>query len=556
MPTGWYELSSHRPGGGAAGVDGLVLWRLALLIEGFVVLVVAVRRTHFVSMEPATRPPLPGPPVSDGWDVSPRVAAHALIAITALALALRLIGINTDLWIDEVAPMMEYGAYSVMEVLTTFTRSSNHLLNTLLVKAVTAVAGEREWAVRLPAVLFGVASIPAMYWVARLAMNRAASLSAALLLAVSYHHVFFSQNARGYSGYLLFSILGTGLLVRGVQQDRLRDWVLYATVMVLDFASLLHAWFVFAAHVLVGAALAVLAWRSGRAVAPTVRRMVAVFGITGFLGFHLYAAMLVQAYGVLNQTYASPSSGFQVTSRGFLADLLRGLSEGFGGGLWLGLLPFVALAPYGGFKLLRRNWVIATALALPLVLLAGLVAIGGLAASPRFFLLALPVADLAVVLSVFGISEHLGRLTTRRRTAPAIAVALILLVSAASLASLPPYYRVPKQPYRQTLEFVRAQAGGGDLVIFVHNAEKGFRFYSQRAGMVEGRDFVVARSLTAFDAATMTRRGVVVVTTLERSLALEVPDLYRRIRAGWVPQRHFPATIHDGGTTVWRARMR
>jgi mannosyltransferase len=556
MPTAWYDALPRPSDLPPTPFRGVLLLQLAFTVEGAVLMWAASRRVAFVPIDVAELPLATSEAPGTGRDVSRRTAMAGLIAITTLALVLRVLGINSDLWIDELAPMMEYREYSLLAVVTTYVRSSNHLLNTLLVKASTGVFGEREWAVRLPAVMLGVATIPTMYWVTRLATGRAASLCAALLLAVSYHHVFFSQNARGYSGYLLFSLLSTGFLVRGLRRDRLRYWVGFTAATVLNLGSLLHGGFVLAAHVLVGLVAVIVVWRSGRSPVPLVKRLVVVFGITGFLCFQLYATLLPQAYVVLNQTYAAPASGFQMTSRAFAADFLKGLSEGFGAGLWFGVVPFMAVAAYGCLTLLRRNWALALGLALPLALLAGLVMLGNLAASPRFFLLGVPLAFLAAVLAVFGLVDRALRFGSQPRPelTPRIAVALIVLLALASLASLPRYYRIPKQPYRMTLDYLRAERGPNDLFVFVHNAEKGFRFYGARESLTEGRDFVIARTLPAFDAAAATGKDLVVVTTLERSLAIEHPDLQRRIVEGWLPVRRFPATIHDGGTTVWRHR--
>jgi uncharacterized membrane protein len=58
------------------------------------------------------------------------------------------------------------------------------------------------------------------------------------VLAVSYHHIFFSQNARGYSAALFFALATSGLLIRALWDDRGWRWCLYVAAMVLGFASL------------------------------------------------------------------------------------------------------------------------------------------------------------------------------------------------------------------------------------------------------------------------------------------------------------------------------
>ena len=90
------------------------------------------------------------------------------------------------------------------------------------------------------AVLFGIATVPALYWLARPIMKGWQALAVAFLTAVSYHHVWFSQNARGYSAYLLFCVLATGALWRLITDPPQRRWIaLYAASAVFGLMSLI-----------------------------------------------------------------------------------------------------------------------------------------------------------------------------------------------------------------------------------------------------------------------------------------------------------------------------
>src|SRR5205085_541164 len=142
-----------------------------------------------------------------------------------------------DLWLDELSPILDYRHASIWQVVTSYISSNNHLLYTIAEKLCVAAFGEREWALRLPSVIFGTAAVPVLYWIGCKVLPRYASLSAALLLAVSYHHILFSQNARGYTAYVLFSLIATGLFIDGLERDRWKTWILYTAAMVLDFAS-------------------------------------------------------------------------------------------------------------------------------------------------------------------------------------------------------------------------------------------------------------------------------------------------------------------------------
>ena len=490
------------------------------------------------------------------WDLDARSAALILAAITGIALVLRLLGINSDLWLDEVAPVNQYRTLSALGVITTYTSANNHLMNTLLVKFTTSLAGESEWSVRLPAVLFGVATIPAMYRMVRLAASRAESLCACLLLAVSYHHVFFTQNARGYSAYLFFSLLATGMLVRGLERDGRRTWVAYVVCMFLDLASLLHGFFVFAGHMIVAGGWTASNARRRRPAHPPLARLVTVFAITGLLGVGLYAAMAVQAVGTLRTTYTSAGAGMPVTSQAFRADFVRGLVEGFGPLLVIAAPFAIAVVGYGFLVLLRRKWTLALSLVAPLLLVLSLVLMKNLSASPRFFLLGLPTAFISLVLGIFGVTNrvvHWVGWGARSRRSVAVAGAVVSVGALASIATLRSYYATPKQSYRAAVSYLKETRRPGDLVVLIQNAEEGFRFYGTRAGLVEGKDFVALRTPDSLETIRALGRPLVLVTTLERSL-VDAPELQRRMEVGWKPVRTFPATIHDGEIRVWQPR--
>ena len=71
-------------------------------------------------------------------------------------------------------------------------------------------------------VLFGLASILALYLFGRQVTSASESLLAAALLTFSYHHVWFSQNARGYTGLLFWTLLSSWLLLRALRNGAAR----------------------------------------------------------------------------------------------------------------------------------------------------------------------------------------------------------------------------------------------------------------------------------------------------------------------------------------------
>jgi 4-amino-4-deoxy-L-arabinose transferase-like glycosyltransferase len=554
LPREWYD---HLPkptdlSVGEAPINGVTLFQICLIVDAAIMFCLAAWRTTRPS---STHEGWLPPPARDADDtLDARIAGWGLVVVTALGLFVRLYRVNTDLWLDEVAPVVLYGPMSAFHIATSYVASSNHLLNTLLVKASVAMFGEREWAIRLPAILFGTATVPTLYWVARIALTRAASLAVALLLAISYHHVFFSQNARGWSPYLLFSLLSTGLLIHALRDDRPRTWILYAVTMTLNFASNLLGFIVFGGHVIAVAGLVALRYRAGRPVLALARRYFAVAAITGLIGCHLYAIIVPQVYVYVRAEYVKKSSGFEFFSLEHVAEWVRGVSAGFGAAGILAMLPFLAFVLIGFVELMRRHAFLALTLALPSALTATGLLANRLQFSPRFFLLGIPLAFLAVVCAIEWIAARAGRvLHVRPATLSTVALAALYLASAAGLAS---YYRYPKQDYRGPIRYIEQRRAPGEIVLAFFLADTGYSFYASRIGLVPGKDFFRVRSVEALDDVLRTHPGTRTwaFTTFPRNLRITQPELFAKLEQGWVPERRFPGTVGDGEVTVWVSR--
>ncbi len=557
VPEEWSDALLVRPGLPSPPIKGITLLRLCFGLEGFLLIVLAVRgwgsRAHPVaSWLSTTRRP-------DSELLERRPAMWLLAGITALGLGLRAFRLDSDLWLDEITPILDYGHLTVTGILGSYLSTNNHLLQTLLMKLSIGLFGPHEWAVRLPAMIFGASTAPALYWIGRLALSRVESLSATLLLALSYHHIFFSQNARGYAAYLLFSLVGIALFIRALQRDRWTTWTLYVGAMLLDFAALLHSSFVLAAQGAIGAAILFRLRLAGRNWKPLLQRLALAFAAVSLLTFHLYSLALPQMLLVTGSTYTRGSTGFPTLSTAFLEELSRGIAAGFGTGLWLGTLPFVALAGAGFLIIYHRHGTLAMALAVPQILIAGFLLVRGFTSYPRFFLLALPLAILSIVAVLWSAPEALVRLPRFRRyrqLAVPLSVVLVLGLAGVSAASLRGYYAVPKQPYGASLEYIQKHRKPDGVVLVVLLAGKGYRYYGPQYGLRENEDFFWVRSLEAYDEVHAHRGGNLsyLVTTFHRALSGRCPDLVSRIEDDWIIDRTFSAAIGDGAIFVWRRR--
>src|SRR5205085_11544690 len=104
-----------------------------------------------------------------------------ILILLAAATALRLYKLGSGLWHDEVLTYFKYVKLPFSSIVTTFEDQNQHFLFTLLAHASILLFGDNNAALRLPAVLFGVASIWAIYRFGREVCTETESLLAAAL---------------------------------------------------------------------------------------------------------------------------------------------------------------------------------------------------------------------------------------------------------------------------------------------------------------------------------------------------------------------------------------
>ncbi|HUQ84403.1 MAG TPA: glycosyltransferase family 39 protein [Gemmatimonadaceae bacterium] len=448
---------------------------------------------------------------------------------------------------------------SVGELFRTFSSPNQHLMNSLLELASVTVFGQHDWSVRLPAAVFGILTVPAMYLLARPVMNGWQSLSVAFLTAVSYHHVWFSQNARGYSGYLLFCVLATAALWRVIETPNKRWIWTYGVSTTFAVASLIIAAFVVPTHVALAAAVVFVRHRRGEAIAPLVRRLALAFGITAVGGLILYGPTAIQLLRVVGTAYVKAGTGFQPVSLEFVLETLRGLSAGFGSLALVGAIPFLALVAVGTISLMRRAWVIVLSFIVPLLLMAAVVVMAGWLTSPRFFILIVPLAFLVAVESLDLVARMLAQVVKpeqRQRVHGLLAGAAVAVCAVALGFGLPRYYAIPKQPFKASIAAFTARAQPGDAVIAMYQAFWGFDYYSRQLGVDKQDRFFSAPTAAAFDSLgrQLAGRRVFLATTMERAFKLEQPDMWKRVEDGWTRVSTLPATVGYGEISLWEPK--
>ncbi len=152
---------------------------------------------------------------------TPAAILAVLGAATLLAIWLRFRYLAQPMRYDEAYTYNSYGRFPLAVSLSAYDSPNNHFFNTLLLHLSTSLFGNHEWSVRLPAFLFGVLVVPAIYAASRLFAGRGASLIASGAAASWPVLVEYSANGRGYTAVAFFFVASLASARLLLEKDRL-----------------------------------------------------------------------------------------------------------------------------------------------------------------------------------------------------------------------------------------------------------------------------------------------------------------------------------------------
>ncbi len=136
-----------------------------------------------------------------------------LVGITLFAAALRLYKLGAwSFWGDEM--------FTIRDAQIAVSTPGLHALSFTLTGVALRIFGISEWSARLVSALIGIGTIPVLYVLVRRIFGSRVALGAALLLAISPWHLYWSQNARFYTALLLFYTVALFLFFLAFERDR------------------------------------------------------------------------------------------------------------------------------------------------------------------------------------------------------------------------------------------------------------------------------------------------------------------------------------------------
>ncbi len=422
---------------------------------------------------------------------------------------------------------------------------------------VCAKLGDPHVWIRVPALVAGVALVPAAYALGMRTVGRAAALIGAGLVALSPFAVYYSSEARAYSLATLLVVLAALALLAALDRSGWARWALFALAACAALYSHYTAAFALAAEV---------AW-AGWAHRERLRELALACGaaalglvpwIPSFLddrtaGFQT----AIENINPLTLSFFARSLGIAVIGNPYV-----GLRETPGWPvialLALGLLLAVAgavAARRGLLERLRAEPPLALVLALAVATPLGAALYSIPFASvyvPRTLHAALPAFFLLLGLVVAA--------APRRLAVPAA----VLTMAAFAIGTVELFRESPKPPYRQAADWIAERSGPGDPVLQVGlidygsldlHLEQPFELYKQgcaRPTTEPGQILTAGINCTGgeegFERALRQARERVMVVTYGSAGRLDVPGLsegFRRVSIRLFDHGQFPIEVRE-----------
>jgi hypothetical protein len=474
-------------------------------------------------------------------DSSPSTRAHSpdpaivrqILFATFVGAVLRVFALGRQsLWIDEVFTWYTADVGQPLR-LSHLLENVHGPLYSLLLHLWVGLAGDGEWALRLPSAVFGIATVPALAWAGWRWLGRETAVPAAWLAAGSPFLVWYSQEARNYSLLILCACLSAGALLAlrerpgagrlagalGISAAGLLSNLSYALLLPLHLK-----WFIGGSArpgrraLAVGAAVAVLLlatlpwlphigstwdWRRlapGRVAGSTET---ALRGATTF-----HAAAVPFALHAFTVGYTLGPSLRELRSPDAVATLARHVPE-----LALVLIVFGALGVLGLRELARRHRLLDAFLwaGLPALAISYFALQNFKVFHPRYLAVGAPVVLLAL-------AAGLSALGPRARLLFGLAVGGLWAVSLEQH-----YFRAEyaKEDCRSAIALVRSHASAGEQLLAVGADEPVFYYY--RGPLPVGRFWLgyaadPARLAVKLDAALANARASWIVVSRPEDL--------------------------------------
>ncbi|MBI5238779.1 MAG: glycosyltransferase family 39 protein [Deltaproteobacteria bacterium] len=217
-----------------------------------------------------------------------------------------------------------------------------------------AAGGENEFFARLPAIVFGILGIYAVFLAAAELFGKRAGILSAFLISISLYHILYSQEARGYSAHVFWSMLTLFYLWRAMRGGGRRNWAGFAAATIFNAYSHYSAFQVAAAEALIFFLFG-LVFPCARADGGIKerKRPLKIFVICVAAALVAAAPLLKNFLGVMDRRLGGGTIAFELNPA-YFENLLSRYGAGSGIAFYIYNVFFI-LGIYGAFKYGKRK---------------------------------------------------------------------------------------------------------------------------------------------------------------------------------------------------------
>jgi len=461
-----------------------------------------------------------------------------LLGLLVIASLLRIYNLNIGIWFDEMLTHVKYMPLSLGEIASTYDDANNHLLFTLLARTSLFIFGDTIWAFRLPATLFGIASIWALYHFAKHVTNTKESLFCAALFTFSYHHIWFSQNARGYTALLFFTLISSTLLIRALKSHNPKQWLLYAATAFLGMYTHLTMVFVLFTHFII---------YSTNFLSEKPKWNGVMYGfipltLLTFLAYSLVLPALLGG-GLLDSGSQSKEMAWS-NPIWALMEIVNSMKIGF----THGGIAIIAAAVFGIGVLdyYKTNKKVVCLLLIPAALGFFIMTSLSYTLFPRFFFFAMGFIILVAIRGAVVTADYLVqylRFPTSKNILSTLICSAILLASILSLR----YVYLPKQNFVGAIDLVEREKIKQESVITVGIAGFPFNTYYKK-------DWKTIKTIEELDNILLHTKRTWAIYILPVHAEAAYPGIIRRIKDKYDLVKRFRGSLNGGDVFVYREK--
>jgi mannosyltransferase len=198
-------------------------------------------------------------PIKDFYDITPEnivsVITHSkyfliLITLTFIGAVLRLYQLGSNsLWLDEASTY----TFASMTPTDIWMATVNGEFNPPLfhwLEHFMLTFGNNEFILRFIPAIFGILTIPLIYFAGKEFIDRNVGIIAAAAFTLSPFLIFYSQEARAYSMMLFFVTFAMVFYFRAIKDNTTSNWLLFGALSALAFWTHFYSFVITAALVL------------------------------------------------------------------------------------------------------------------------------------------------------------------------------------------------------------------------------------------------------------------------------------------------------------------